>query len=779
MAEVGTAYVTILPSAKGFAGKLRGQVSGGVAAEGSRSGKQFGQSFTGKATGGIRSLAGGTVAPLAAALVGLGAIHTLGGFITDARESQRVGRLTAQVIKSTGGAAKISAGQVSALATAVSNKTGVDDEAIQSGENLLLTFTGIRNEVGKGNDIFNQATGTIVDMSAALGTDTSKSAIQLGKALNDPIKGVSALSKVGVSFTAQQKEQIKTLVKSGNTLGAQKLILKELGREFGGAAAATATPVQKLKVQLGNIGEAIGGALLPVIDRAASFITGRLIPAFRTFGGVLGRVLGPAFRAVISGVKDFISGFTRGTDALGAPQSRLAQFGAVAFGVMRKLGTFVQTTVLPALRRLGEFVKNKVIPALIDFYGWAGRNILTALRKLGTFIQTTVIPALHRLGEFVQTTVIPALRRLGEYVQTNVIPALRKIGTFIAANFVPAVKRLWAFLVTNLKPVFVALVTLFVTQVLPALRQLWARVQAALPTFARLGAILVAVAVIIVGKVMPVILRLAGPILRSMIGQLGKTISIIAAFIRAAIGIVTTVFKVGSAIVRFVSGAIGAFKRFAGAVGSAIGTAVHWIAGLPGRAVSALSSLGGAIARVATSAWHAFTQALITAWHGTVSWLAGVGGAIVKSIGNLGKTLLQAGADLIGGLATGIRNSAHNILDAIKQFVTDKIPDWMKKLIGAGSPARMMVPLGVSISEGMALGIEQSADLVHKAAASLVPSVNLPSYAAHVPVGTSALNSNGGIAVHVTAGETPRAIAREVVHALNDTHALRPALVGV
>jgi hypothetical protein len=94
----------------------------------------------------------------------------------------------------------------------------VDDEAIQAGENMLLTFTNVRNEVGKGNDIFNQATRTVQDMAAAFGGDATSNSKILGKALNDPIKGVSALTRVGVSFTEQQKDQIKTLVESANIL---------------------------------------------------------------------------------------------------------------------------------------------------------------------------------------------------------------------------------------------------------------------------------------------------------------------------------------------------------------------------------------------------------------------------------------------------------------------------------------------------------------------------------------------------------------------------------
>jgi murein DD-endopeptidase MepM/ murein hydrolase activator NlpD len=185
-------------------------------------------------------------------------------------ESAKVGRQTAAVIKSTGGAANVSAKQVQSLATAISNKTGIDDEAIASGENLLLTFTNISNEAGKGNKIFSEATRVITDMSVALGQDMKSSAIQVGKALNDPIKGLTALQRVGVSFTSAQKEQIKTLVDTGHGMQAQKRILRELNREFGGSAAAAATPFAKLKVTLGNLAETIGGYLAPRVERIAA-----------------------------------------------------------------------------------------------------------------------------------------------------------------------------------------------------------------------------------------------------------------------------------------------------------------------------------------------------------------------------------------------------------------------------------------------------------------------------------------------------------------------------
>ena len=52
---------------------------------------------------------------------------------------------------------------------ALSKKSGIDDEVIKSGANMLLTFTNIRNEAGKGNDVFNQTLPILNDMSVALG----------------------------------------------------------------------------------------------------------------------------------------------------------------------------------------------------------------------------------------------------------------------------------------------------------------------------------------------------------------------------------------------------------------------------------------------------------------------------------------------------------------------------------------------------------------------------------------------------------------------------------
>ena len=185
-------------------------------------------------------------------------------------EHQAIVRRSNAVIKSTGGAAGVTANHVGKLSDALERQVGVDGDLIQSGANLLLTFTNIRNETGKNNKIFDQATKTTVNMSKALGQDTKSSAIQLGKALNDPVKGITALQRVGVSFTEQQRDQIKALVESGKTMDAQKIILRELNKEF---PKVKATPFERLVVVGRQVEDTIGKAVLPAFNRLVRDVT--------------------------------------------------------------------------------------------------------------------------------------------------------------------------------------------------------------------------------------------------------------------------------------------------------------------------------------------------------------------------------------------------------------------------------------------------------------------------------------------------------------------------
>lgn len=219
---------------------------------------------------------GGVGLAAGAAALGLGAV-AVAWIASTAQALVEVERLEAQtntVLKSMK-VAWTDTDHITAYADKIEKLSGIEAEQVQTGQNLLLTYGNITNQVGKGNDIFDQATMLMTDLSVATGKDMSGAANLLGKALNDPIRGVGALTKVGVQFTEQQKAQIKTLVESGDVMGAQKVILAELTKQFGGSAKAfgetTAGQVLKLQNQFGALSEELLADLLPAINSVVTF----------------------------------------------------------------------------------------------------------------------------------------------------------------------------------------------------------------------------------------------------------------------------------------------------------------------------------------------------------------------------------------------------------------------------------------------------------------------------------------------------------------------------
>lgn len=277
----------------------------------------------------------GKVAALGLAGAAVGAVALGKGFVDAAVESQKVTKQTEAVIKSMGGAANVTSKQVADLSTALSLQTGVDDELIQSGSNILLTFGKVRNELGKGNKIFDRATQAALDMSVALGTDMKSASMLVGKALNDPIRGLTALRRTGIQFTKQQEDQIKAMVEVGDTMGAQKVILSELTKQFGGSAKAQATAQDKLKVAWGNLQEQLGEKLLPVVERLATWLAEKLPGAMTAVSRAFDEAK-PHIKEIADAVKRFV------TDALEVMKTWWDNNGATVVAAAKTLATGVK-----------------------------------------------------------------------------------------------------------------------------------------------------------------------------------------------------------------------------------------------------------------------------------------------------------------------------------------------------------------------------------------------------------------------------------------------------
>lgn len=186
--------------------------------------------------------------------------NTLLGSISAYEESANAEAQMYAVLKSTAGAAGMTSDALVDLAAKMQAQTTQEDDAVLAAENLMLTF----KKVGK--DVFPKAIETVLDMSEALDQGLNASAMQLGKALQEPIEGVSTLRRVGIQFSDSQETVIKRLVESGKLMEAQKLILAELKTQFGGSAAAARDTfggaLKALQNEFGNLQEEVGKAIL-------------------------------------------------------------------------------------------------------------------------------------------------------------------------------------------------------------------------------------------------------------------------------------------------------------------------------------------------------------------------------------------------------------------------------------------------------------------------------------------------------------------------------------
>lgn len=250
------------------------------------------------------------------AAVGVGAL-LVQGFKDAVYAQEKVAQLDA-VLKSTNGTAGMTRQSLLDLAEGFEKTTKFSAESALEAESMLLTFTNI------GKDTFPRATQAAADMATALGTDMAGQSVALGKALNDPIKGISALSRVGVTFTDEQKKQIKAMQEAGDMAGAQTVILKELEKEFGGSAEAAGKTfggqLVILKNAFGGVVESISAKALPWMEKLVGWVINNM-PKIKDFvedamdavSAVFDQVK-PVIDSVIDAIKNLvISAQTEGT----------------------------------------------------------------------------------------------------------------------------------------------------------------------------------------------------------------------------------------------------------------------------------------------------------------------------------------------------------------------------------------------------------------------------------------------------------------------------------
>lgn len=259
-----------------------------------------------------------------------------------------------------------------------------DDDILRKVTTSMLTFDKVSGP------IFDRAQLAAVNLSAKFGKDLQSSSIMVGKALQNPLKGLTALTKVGVSFTDAQQDQIKAMMAAGDVAGAQAIILGELERQTKGAAEAAraADPGAAATNSWNDFKETVGAVVIEVLPpltdalRAALDAFNNLSPGTRKFlviAAMAVAVLGPVIAV------------------LGAIVTAIGAAGAVmGVAFLPALGIILAVIAVVALLAYGAYQIYKNWGAISAFFGqlWEGikqkfwEGVASIKAKLTAFVET-------------------------------------------------------------------------------------------------------------------------------------------------------------------------------------------------------------------------------------------------------------------------------------------------------------------------------------------------------------------------------------------------------
>jgi hypothetical protein len=406
---------------------------------------------------------GKAVAGIGVLVAGAFAIRAIGNFAAEtvrmAEEVQQSEAVLRQVAETTGVfGTEVDAvtKRLIAFANAQELRIGVDSEVIKVVQAQLLTFKALGATAGEVGGFFDRATKAAFDIAMVLKKDASSGAIMLGKALQDPVKGMTALGKAGIQFTQQQKDQIKSLVESNRELDAQAIILGEVESQVQGAAEAGALYSDKFRLGLEQIKETIGIALIPAFERFVEHFLTNVVPPLTEFFevkfptllreiGATFSALEPAFQQVgevireafnIADENSLLEGLLINLEKLGKNESFLTFLQQIISGFAKLLPDLI--LLIPLTLQLAQQVVPlllQVLPPLIwlvdklaSVFGSVNTELQDAFGNADSFqkqiigltdVITTNIPVLgayNKMWQSIADSIMNAIRRLADYM---------------------------------------------------------------------------------------------------------------------------------------------------------------------------------------------------------------------------------------------------------------------------------------------------------------------------------------------------------------------------
>lgn len=535
--------------------------------------------------------AGGAIAVAVGGLAVLGKDELL--------EANRVSTQTQQILKQTGLSAQTSTKQIESFSGALLEKTGIDDQAIQSSVNFLLTQKEIQNTIKDQPAFLRQAATAATDLasSPAFNGNMQAASKALGKALGDPEKGLVALRRAGVLFSAEEKKRIALLNESGRTSEAQALVLDKVNESLGGLGGARGKSAEGQLSKINELFRGGGAAILSGLLPALSAVGGALRKAFSDTGVItkLGRALSP----IIPAVKAIASIFA----------GELVKNGPKTSGVFDKIRA--------AAEGFAKVIEDHR-PEIRQFAKIIGENLTNALR-LTINLWKVIVAVVKPFIPPIITIAAILLKMAGVLFKVTA-----SIVGFIANS------KLFQDTMKNTAKFLMFLVDMFI-----------------------LGAKTIQNSVSLIGSFLsnlPEFFRAA----------FDKAVEFVKFAIGLYFKIVTFLpRKTIMAMISLGKLLLGFFKRvwtFAlNAAKSIINGFVRFVIALPGRVLTALSSLGQRLWGVASRAFNRFWDAAKAKVIEIILWVRGIPGRIKDNLGDLARLLYKKGKDVINGFWDGLK----------------------------------------------------------------------------------------------------------------------------
>jgi hypothetical protein len=343
-------------------------------------------------------------------------------------------------LKSTGASVGYTSQQLQKMASDLQSKTLFgDEEILKDATAQLLTFTNITGKQ------FAESQKAALNLATRLDGDLKSASIMLGKALNDPVANLSAMSRAGIQFSEDQKQVIKSLAESGDMAQAQSIILEELEKQYGGSAEAAAKAgtggLKQLANSFGDLQEEFGAIIMeflpPVIDGLKNMLANfqKLTPEVKRFM-VIGAGIGAALGPLLVILPTLVQGFMAIISPVGLVVAAIVGLGIAIVTFADEVAPYITVVIngfitlyneSSLLRGVIGGIKGTV-QVVFSFFLFAIDSVIEGFKDLGTIIGAVMRGDFSAIPDIIGEAFVNAGERMAEF------------GTKAAEDFMTAVE---------------------------------------------------------------------------------------------------------------------------------------------------------------------------------------------------------------------------------------------------------------------------------------------------------------------------------------------------